>query len=311
MRRWNYKYQVQELKKKRLIIHTDCKNEADDQFAVAHQLMTPQFDIRGIVAGHFNGKPMEWGERNTAQASFDEVHKVLQLMDVEGICPVAKGAECPLEEEQTPVDSDGARLIIREAMKEDSVPLYIGMQGSLTDLASAILLKPEICNRMTAIWVGGGEYPTGGSEFNLSQDIHAANVLMNSNMPVWQIPVSAYRLTSVSLAELQCKVYPYGKIGKYLFEQIVEFNNRYNDTGVWPQGETWCLGDSTIIGALLAEEGRAELYEMIPAPTFDSDMKYRQNTGNRKIRVYKEANTRLLIEDFFAKMSINYPDWTW
>lgn len=50
---WKYAYQVPENKKIRVIVHTDCKNEADDQFALAHHLMTPKFDVRGIVAGHF------------------------------------------------------------------------------------------------------------------------------------------------------------------------------------------------------------------------------------------------------------------
>ena len=50
---WKYAYQVSENKKIRVIVHTDCKNEADDQFALAHHLMTPKFDVRGIVAGHF------------------------------------------------------------------------------------------------------------------------------------------------------------------------------------------------------------------------------------------------------------------
>ena len=44
---WNYAYTVPENKKVRVIVHTDCKNEADDQYAVAHHLMTPRFDVKG------------------------------------------------------------------------------------------------------------------------------------------------------------------------------------------------------------------------------------------------------------------------
>ena len=46
---WNYAYTVPENKKVRVIVHTDCKNEADDQYAVAHHLMTPRFDVKGLV----------------------------------------------------------------------------------------------------------------------------------------------------------------------------------------------------------------------------------------------------------------------
>ena len=70
---WKYAYQVPENKKIRVIVHTDCKNEADDQFALAHHLMTPKFDVRGIVAGHFCKNPQEYGEENTAKVSYEMI----------------------------------------------------------------------------------------------------------------------------------------------------------------------------------------------------------------------------------------------
>ncbi len=45
----SYAYTVPENKKIRLIVLTDCKNEADDQFALAHHLMTPGLFVKGIV----------------------------------------------------------------------------------------------------------------------------------------------------------------------------------------------------------------------------------------------------------------------
>ena len=40
----------------RLLVYTDAKNEADDQYAIMHHLLTPLFDICGIVATHFEQK---------------------------------------------------------------------------------------------------------------------------------------------------------------------------------------------------------------------------------------------------------------
>lgn len=37
---WKYRFSVPDNKKVRVIVHTDCKNEADDQYALAHHLMT-------------------------------------------------------------------------------------------------------------------------------------------------------------------------------------------------------------------------------------------------------------------------------
>jgi len=55
-------------------------------------------------------------------------------------------------------------------MKEDPLPLFVIFQGPLTDLASAYLQEPGIADRLTAIWIGGGTYPQGNDEFNLSND---------------------------------------------------------------------------------------------------------------------------------------------
>ncbi len=306
MRKWNYLFDVPDQKKVRMLVYTDCKNEADDQFALAHHVMTPKFIVKGIIAGHFNGNPQEYGDGHTAAASLAEVHKVLKLMDVDDGYEAVSGSEYPLVDEMTPQDSEGARMIIREAMREDPHPLFIACQGAITDLASAILLEPKICSRMTAIWIGGGTYPNGCQEFNLAQDIAAANVVMKSTMPVWQIPITVYKQMSVTLAELQANVYPCGEIGRYLVEQMVDFNNRKADDAHWPHGEIWGLGDSPTIGVLLEESEKDDIYDMIEAPVIHPDMSYSFEGRNRKIRVYRQLNPRTTLNDFYAKLKINY-----
>jgi inosine-uridine nucleoside N-ribohydrolase len=310
MKKWNYMFDVPESRKIRMIIHTDCKNEADDQFAVAHQLMTPRFIIKGIIGGHFNLFPREYGEGGTARASVDEINKILELMDLHGAYPVYEGAPHAIKDNDTPILSPGTEFIIEEAMKNDEKPLFISMMGAVTDLASAILIKPEICERMTAIWIGGGQYPKGGREFNCWQDIAAANVIMQSNMPLWQIPINVYKQMSVSLAELQVRVMPYGKIGKYLFEQMLEVNKIVAEViPHWPHGEMWGLGDSPTVSVLMEESEKEDAYDEVNAPNISySDMKYEHTGDNRKIRVYKDVNVRLTMEDFYAKLMINYPN---
>ena len=303
---WNYEYTVPENKKIRVIVHTDCKNEADDQYAVAHHLMTPRFDVKGLVAGHFWKNPQEYGELGTAKASYDEIIKVMDLMGLKDQYPVKLGAPRALEDEKTPIDSDGARFIIEEAMKDDDRPLYIACQGAVTDVASALLMKPEIAERMTVIWIGGGDYPNGGFEFNLMMDINAVNVIFSSKVPVWQIPMSLYKVMAVSLAELQLKVRPCGEIGKYLFEQMVAFNHKAAKYDMaWPHGEIWGLGDQGTV-AVLMEELEKVSYDMVAAPRIAEDMTYIHGQNNREIRVYNYLDARLTLEDFFAKLQLNF-----
>ena len=308
MKQWNYAFEVPEQKKIRMIVHTDCKNEADDQFALAHHLMTPKFIVKGIVGAHFNKSARHYGEGHTAQASVDEINKVLDLMGLTGEYPVYKGAELPMVDEQTPRDSEGARFIIEEARREDEHPLYVAFLGGITDLGSAILMEPRICERMTAIWIAGAPYPQGGQEFNISQDVHADNVVMKSSMPLWQIPSNVYKQMAVSLAELQVRVRPHGRIGEYLFRQMAEFNLTLADRPLWPHGETWCLGDSPTIGVLLEEPKKKDLYELVSAPEINEDFTYSFPGTHRKIRVYHTVNDRLTLEDFYAKLALNYPE---
>ncbi|MBR4235070.1 MAG: nucleoside hydrolase [Clostridia bacterium] len=304
---FNYAYEVPEQKRMRLIIHTDCKNEADDQFAVVHQLLTPKLDVRGIVAAHFEATTRPHAPGSTVLESRKEIIKLLELMGIPEAYPVVDGSAVPLKDTVTPSPSPAVDFIIQEALRDDPRPLYIGLQGGLTDIASAILTEPAICSRMTAIWIGGGNYPAGNQEFNLSQDINAANVLFASSMPVWQVPQTVYKQFSTTLAELQLKVMPCGKIGRYLFEQMVQVNLDRADNPLWPHGEIWGLGDQGVIAALMEESKRPDNWEMLPAPAVDpADMTYIHDTGYRPIKVYRRMDARTVLEDFFAKMQLQF-----
>lgn len=304
---FQYKYQVPENKKIRVIVHTDCKNEADDQFALAHHLMTPKFIVKGIIAGHFEANLSFYDKEKTMEASYDEILKVIDLMEISHLYKdkVYKGSKVAMLDEKTPAPSQGADFIIREAMREDPFPLFCVFQGGLTDLASAIIKEPKICDRMTAVWIGGGEYPSGGFEFNLLQDIHAANVVFSSTMPLWQIPQDVYKQIEVGLAELECRVQPCGAIGDYLFTQMVEFNNKATGYIPWPHGESWGLGDQGTVTVILEENNRGN-YNWIPAPRFSKEMYYIYQQNNRPIRVYHTLDTRFTMEDFYSKLWLNY-----
>ena len=279
--------------RQRVIVNTDAKNEADDQFAIVQAILTPSFELHGIIPAHFGTRKSE----TSMQDSHDEVMLLLRLMQLEGQVRVEDGAASAMRDESTPVESPGARLIVEEAMKDDERPLHVAFYGPLTEMASAILMEPEIQERnVRVVWIGGGAWPIGGREFNLSNDIHAANVVMKSNVEVWQVPRSTYRTMGVTYAELIEKVYPQGEIGKYLIDQLLEFNARTR-----PEMEYRSLGDSPCIGIILDPE--CGTWSWRPAPTFDEQMHYIHTGQYRPIRVYENVNTRFIHEDLFAKLA--------
>lgn len=295
----SYSFPVPEEKMVRLITDTDAKNEADDQFAIVQALLSPKFFHVGMIAAHYgnrdNGMSME--------RSYQELEKIFSLMGFSGEGILLKGAPHALENQKTPVDSPGARRIVEQAMADDPRPLYVIFFGPLTDLASAYLLEPRIAGRLTAIWIGGGAYPTGAEEFNLGNDIHAANVVMKSPINLWQVPKNVYEMMAVSLAELELRVRPHGAIGKYLFDQLCEHlmepGPRKSD---FRTGECWVLGDSPAVGLILNPQ-RFE-YDWVPAPEITREMRYVHTGRNRAIRVYRDVDSRFILEDLYAKLEL-------
>ena len=283
------------MKEIRVIICSDAKNEADDQFAIVHALLTKKFDIKGIVAVHFR-------EKNTNQLSYEEIIRLTRLTHTENKFPIVLGAEKRIEDRSHYEVSGGARLIIHEAMKKDQRPLYIVNIGALTDIAIALLHCPDISSKLISIWVGGGRYPKGSQECNMNNDFLATQIVFNSKMPLWQIPSQTYKTTVVSIAELEYKVQPMGDLGQYLYQQLIDFAKENQAHKSWIQSECWILGDSGAIGVLLDEQ--KGYYEEINAPYLNEDREYIYNTKNRKIRVYNQLNNRMILEDMFCKIAL-------
>lgn len=282
---------------RRVIIDTDAKNEADDQYAIVQALLSPTLDVRGIIPVHFGTERSECS-RDESRA---EVDLLLELLGLPGRVAVADGAATGLPDATTPIDSPGARLIIEEsklASPED--PLFVAFLGPLTDLASAILLDPGIVHRdVVVVWIGGMGYGVDWNypapEFNLRNDIAAANVVFASGIAIWQIPATVYSMVSVGYAELEEKLRGTSKLADYLIDQLVDWNATYHDEPI----EHRSLGDSPAVSVILNPRGG--VFRTIPAPRFGTEGGYLPGAGH-PIRVYDAVDVRYLLEDMFAKI---------
>ena len=283
---------------RRVILNTDAKNEADDQFAIVHALLSPTLDMRGLIAAHFGTERSD----DSMEDSRDEIDLLLRLMDLDGKVTVANGAPHKLPDESTPVDSPGAQLIIAESkLASETDPLFVAFLGPLTDMATAILLDPGIVNRnVIVVWIGG--FPYGGLdvsypgiEFNLRNDIAAANVVYDSGIAVWQVPSNVYSQVSVSYTELEERIGGTSKLADYLIRQLVEWNDMWHSEPI----ESRSLGDSPAVSLMLFPRGGS--FRTIPAPRFGQDGHYLPGSGH-PIRVTESVDVRFLLEDMFAKI---------
>ena len=284
-------------KRRRVIIDTDAKNEADDQFAIVHALLSPSLDVRGLIAAHFGTSR----SNRSMEESREEIDLLLSLMGLEQHVTVVNGAPTRIPDERTPRDSEGAQLIIAESqLGSVQEPLFVAFLGPLTDMASAILLDPEIVHRnVVVIWIGGVGYggveTYPGVEFNLRNDIAAANVVYDSGITVWQVPSNVYSQVSVSYTELEEKIGSTSKLAEYLISQMVEWNRTY-----WPEPiESRSLGDSPAISLMLYPRGGN--FRVVPAPRFGQEGHYLPGSGH-PIRVVEAVDVRFLLEDMFAKI---------
>ncbi len=308
-------FHVPEIKKKRVILHSDIAAEADDNFAIVHHLLTPTEDVVGIIAANFEWRfrtiphPAMKAQRYTSmEKSYEAGKKLLELMDIDDV-PLLHGAVDYIEDRDHPGVSEGAQFIIDEAMKDSDVPLYIALMGGLTDLAQAYLAKPEIAQRITAaIWIGGSAYPAGGQESNLQQDVFAAQVLFDSPMPIWQIPVNTYAGMNISFAELMLKVAPCGPVGRHMTDVMLGINDFYGKVGRrldFPHGEVWSIGDQPTVSVLL-ENATGRDFTVMKAPHIRDDMTYEPNPNGKDILVFNSIDRRLTMEDFYAKLQLCY-----
>jgi purine nucleosidase len=301
----------------RVIIDNDFGGDPDGLFQLVHQILSPSIEIKGIIGSFIKpgGFP---GSRETAANACNTVNELLKIMNLSNKYLVYEGSDSGLPDFKTPRISEGAKAIVKEAMREDTrLPLFIVCGAGLSDIASACLLEPKISKRMTLIWIGGPEYadlalpPPGYSslEYNLGIDIKAGQFIFNySDIPLWQVPRSTYRQALLSYSELLLKVKPQGNIGEYLANKIEGIMNETQKFNYFT-GETYILGDSplvllTALQSSFEADPSSSRFVLRPAPKINDSGLYEMNPSARNIRVYTDLDIRLMFEDFFSKLAL-------
>ncbi len=293
----------------------DFGGDPDGLFQLAHQLLSPSVEVRGIIGSHHHAGGF-FNYPGTAEHACKLADELLAVMNLKGKVPLLAGAEGRLGDAQAPDPTEAARLIVREAMREDvKTPLYVACGAGLTDVALAWRLEPGIGKRIRLVWIGGPEHegiavaPPGAQrvEYNLSIDLKAAQVVFNeSDIPVWQIPRDAYRQALVSHAELRHRMKDGGKVADYLMERLDDLMKRAYR---FP-AETYVLGDSPLVLLTALQtpweaDPASSRSTVMATPWIGDDGTYQKRQGTREMRVYTQLDVRLMFEDFYAKVGLS------
>lgn len=307
------------LDKVKVVIDNDFCGDPDGLFQLVHQVLCKTCDVRAIVGGHLAPNAGFTQRKDQATESCERANTVLDLMGLKGKIKVVPGAETGLTSTEKPIESEGARVIVEEAKKcTKERPLFVLCGASLTNVACAHLMDPSIDDKVIVVWIGGQEYeginaypPPGYSkvEYNLNLSIAAGQVVFNkSRMRIWQIPRDVYRQCQYGFDEIKVKIAPYGKVGKYLYDQLMNTVNACEKLNI-PMGETYILGDSPLVLLSALQTGfeqdpASSYYQYVQAPLINDDGSYGLNHDARLIRVYTRIDSRLMFGDFEAKMQL-------
>ena len=231
---------------KRVVLDTDTANEADDQFALAYAALCPNIELVSVCAAPFTHTDGSDAGVGCAE-SFEEAKKVIELTGVRVPCHM--GAESFMKDTAMPVMSPAVSAITDAAhmLASPAEPLVVCGIGAGTNIASALLLSPDIADRIIVLWQAGNSPENGsGGEYNMCGDIAAAKVIFDSGVPLVQCPAyDTASVLSVSLGELEQNIGETGgRLCGYLLERL------YSYVGTRSPSVTKVIWDIGVIGIL-------------------------------------------------------------
>lgn len=365
----------------RCVIDTDCRNEIDDQFALAWALFSEdeifieacyaepyshecyRKDLKTAVDILSSGKQidhdkdgaiLEHGEKpliasnlrlrkleqwahtllrqgvdpNTIEMlspeagmkkSYDEILRVYELVGKNSNNCAYLGADQYLTSLDKPVVSEAVEDLIERSQEYKNEPLYVSAIGCVTNIASALLIAPEIIKNIVVLWTAA--YPTSArvpnSSFNLDQDILAAQLLFESGVPHLYLP--GYHVgaqLTLSLPDMEAWIRDKGKLGAYLFEEyMLWYKKRQNQSHVFDKdtsnssdmrGYTKVIWDLINIAWLLNPSWVQT--ELIRAPRFDNNTYWNHRLSNRHLmREAYDIDRDGIFQDLIKKFE-NAPD---
>lgn len=279
----------------RAVLDTDTFNEIDDQFAVVYSLLSPErMQMEAFYAAPFFNE-LSTGPKDGMEKSYLELKKILGLMN--SSIPAYPGSAGYLSDAHTPVESEAARNLVERAMaSSEDDPLYVIGIGAVTNVASAILIQPEIIRKIVVVWLGGHSFQWQDTrEFNLFQDLHASRTIVNSGVPLVLIPcmgVTSHLLTTLS--EVRDYVKGQGEIGDYLYETYLNCADNHF-------GRSRVIWDISTIAYLNNEWFTPSV--LLPSPYISEDFRWSFNPSRHLIRYVSHIHRDSVFQDFFERLN--------
>ena len=284
-----------------VVLDTDTYNEVDDQFALSYMIKnSDKLNVKALYAAPFlNANSVS--PKDGMEKSYDEILKLLTLLKREDLKSVTfKGSETYLTDEDTPVLSPAAEDLAKRAMDyTPEKPLYVVAIGAITNVASALLLKPEIRDRIVRrnilIHV---KLAVVRPVQRVAAEPYKDGIVFGCGAALVQLPCAGV-VSGFTVSEPEFKDYFLGKneLCDYLAHYAIEEGRR------WAQAETWSrvIWDVTAVAWLLDGEFMDDTLLHSPIPQYD-DTWTPSNTRHFMRYVYN-IHRDVLLNDLVQKLT--------
>lgn len=284
-----------------VVIDTDTYNEVDDQFALVWALRCSHVDVEAIYAAPFcyNRAPF-FNMRSESpddgmQRSFDEIGRTLSFVQPAKTPPYFRGSRQFLRDRTSPETSDAVRDLIERARSANNRLTVVAI-AALTNIAHALLIAPDIAEKLTVVWLGGQPYAwPDNREFNLMQDIAAVRTVFDSDVRLVHIPCKgvASHLTTTS-AELHERLKDGSECGRWLTQIVDEYltEHRAWTKTIWDIAPiAWLISDRLVRTVSSAR------------PTLQDDGLWCRSEVPREVEVAYWVERDLVFERLFEDVS--------
>ena len=314
--------------KPRVIIDTDAANEIDDQFALAWALLSPsQLDVVAVYAEPFSfahrqqeymaqhGAPADAAPFNPPavgmERSFHEILTVYGKLGLDAQGKVYRGSTGYLPSASQAVPSEAAEHLVATARAhQGSEPLYVVALGCVTNIASALLMAPDIAEKIVVVWTAGfpSHAPQANLAFNLEQDLFASQHLLDSGVPHVYLP--GYHVGAqlrLSLPDMERYVQGQGPMGDYL-HQLYTHNPLWPVLGVDAQTAlqgvySWVIWDVINIAWLLNPDWVPS--GLVRTPLLGDDLHWQAAPNRHWMREAHGVQRDAIFSDLFGKLALH------
>ena len=282
--------------KVRMILDTDTYNEVDDQFALSYAFLSNEkIQLEAVYAAPFHNSRSN-GPGDGMEKSYQEIKKLLKMLGGSSDGFAFRGSDHYLEDVSNPIRSDAALDLVKKAKASSPEnPLYVVPVGCITNIASAILIEPEIIKNIVVVWLGGNDlnWPSQ-KEFNLKQDVLAAQVVLNSGVPMVIMPcrpvVSHFHTT---IPELSYYLKGKNELSDYLYNIVLEYSGGHD---AWSK----VIWDVTAVAWLINPSWLPT--NLVHSPILTDQVTYSVDQSRHFIRIASSLNRDAIFRDLFGKL---------